>query len=100
MHPVNIPGFEITSVLCSNKTSLVLRGLALPERKPVVLKLLRIPGVEGPITFSGGVVMRHPGERPNEVLKRVDRLLYQAKEAGRNQVLKEGYFYESGLRNN
>lgn len=71
------------------------------ERLRLKLTDLHIPGVEEKITFSGGVVMRHPGERPLEVLKRVDRLLYQAKEAGRNRVLKEeGFYYEAGLRSN
>ncbi len=42
-----------------------------------------------PITLSGRVVVRYPVEKPAGALQRVDRLVYHAKEAGRNQILIE-----------
>ena len=38
------------------------------------------------VTFSAGVAVRASGEKPEEVMKRADQLLYQAKEDGRNRV--------------
>lgn len=38
------------------------------------------------VTISIGVASREPGERPNEVMKRADDALYEAKDAGRNCV--------------
>lgn len=59
------------------------------ERLRNKLESLVIPGLEGSITLSGGVIVRHPDEKPAEALQRVDRLLYQAKETGRNRILKQ-----------
>ena len=41
------------------------------------------------VTFSAGVAVRASGEKPEEVMKRADELLYQAKEDGRNRVYYE-----------
>jgi len=43
----------------------------------------------GRITTSAGVVMRRPGEGLEEMLKRADALLYQAKNSGRNRIERE-----------
>ena len=43
----------------------------------------------GRITTSAGVVMRRPGEGLEEMLKRADALLYQAKNNGRNRIERE-----------
>jgi len=40
----------------------------------------------GRITTSAGIVLRHRGEGLEEMVKRADRLLYKAKENGRNRV--------------
>jgi|GEM_PF-2096868 len=39
------------------------------------------------VTLSGGVAALVPGETPEELIRRADRSLYQAKKAGRNRVL-------------
>ncbi len=39
------------------------------------------------VTVSGGVTAWNRGDKPYETLERADRLLYQAKEAGRNIIL-------------
>lgn len=39
------------------------------------------------ITFSAGVAQRQPGEVSEEVMRRADMALYQAKQSGRNRVL-------------
>jgi len=41
------------------------------------------------VTFSAGVAVRASGEKPEEVMKRADELLYKAKEDGRNRVYYE-----------
>ncbi|HVU72052.1 MAG TPA: GGDEF domain-containing protein [Mycobacteriales bacterium] len=40
-----------------------------------------------PVTFTGGVARRLPGETPLDTLRRADRHLYQAKEAGRDRLV-------------
>lgn len=42
----------------------------------------------GRITISSGLTQLHPGENSAVFLERADRLLYQAKEAGRNRVVR------------
>jgi diguanylate cyclase len=38
------------------------------------------------ITFSAGVAQLRPGESESEVVKRADRAMYRAKQAGKNRV--------------
>lgn len=42
------------------------------------------------VTFSCGMAEHHPGETGQAVLKRADQALYQAKSAGKNQILRAG----------
>lgn len=37
-------------------------------------------------SFSAGLAMHHPGESSTELIERVDKLLYKAKQAGRNRI--------------
>ena len=41
------------------------------------------------ISISAGVTSWFSGDTPEAALKRVDRLLYQAKELGKNRVVKD-----------
>lgn len=40
----------------------------------------------GVVTLSAGVAVARPGEHPDDVLRRADRALYEAKHLGRNRV--------------
>lgn len=48
---------------------------------------LIIDGLSLHVTCSIGVAWLQPGETPNELLRRADRALYQAKREGRNRVV-------------
>jgi diguanylate cyclase len=39
------------------------------------------------ITFSAGVALRRPHEDQNELVKRADKAMYQAKQTGKNRVV-------------
>ncbi|MCG8394175.1 MAG: diguanylate cyclase [Pseudomonadales bacterium] len=41
------------------------------------------------VTLSGGLAMLEQGEYPDQVIRRADRALYQAKESGRNKLVTE-----------
>ncbi|MEP3673500.1 MAG: diguanylate cyclase [Hyphomicrobiales bacterium] len=43
----------------------------------------------GKITISAGVALLRPGDTPESLINRADRSLYNAKDAGRNQVITE-----------
>ncbi len=46
-----------------------------------------VPGCQLPLTASIGGALLHPDETPEELLERTDKVLYQAKQRGRNQVI-------------
>ncbi|MCS3804140.1 diguanylate cyclase (GGDEF)-like protein [Chromobacterium alkanivorans] len=54
------------------------------ERVQVVLSQTRFPLVDQSVTFSGGLTDWRPHDTPELMLARADRLLYEAKVAGRN----------------
>lgn len=56
------------------------------------LKTIELPD-RTPVSASFGVVEWDPGEPAGELLKRADRLMYQAKRLGRNRI--EHTFYEA-----
>lgn len=46
----------------------------------------RVHDTRQPVTFSAGLTVARPGEDPRELVARADRLLYRAKESGRDRV--------------
>jgi diguanylate cyclase (GGDEF)-like protein len=57
------------------------------ERVEAIEDIVPIPA--GRITTSAGVVMRRPGEGLEDMVKRVDELLYRAKDNGHNRIERE-----------
>ena len=57
----------------------------LAKRLHGLIKQYKFP-VAGKVTVSMGVVSYEPGESVDELIKRADDLLYQAKRQGRNQI--------------
>jgi len=53
-------------------------------REKVAKEIKEILGIE--VTMSGGVVHLQQNEKPDEIIQRADRLLYRAKENGRNRI--------------
>ncbi|WP_295446446.1 sensor domain-containing diguanylate cyclase [uncultured Thiodictyon sp.] len=62
-------------------------AVAVAERFRQEAQRTRIPPDDLPITLSGGLVMIQDGEPIDAAIKRADRLLYQAKEGGRNKII-------------
>ncbi|AXE32452.1 hypothetical protein DK842_22575 [Chromobacterium phragmitis] len=56
-------------------------------RLQMALTHTTFPFVEQRITFSGGVTDWRPGDSPTLMMARADKLLYEAKQSGRNVVL-------------
>jgi diguanylate cyclase (GGDEF)-like protein/PAS domain S-box-containing protein len=67
-------------------TSLKDAAIAL-ERLRLYLMNLSISGVGQAVTLSAGVTSRLPGDTPASAMQRADRLLYQAKDMGRNRIV-------------
>lgn len=63
-------------------------GLGVAERLREAVAQHSFTGVSRQITSSFGVAVHDPGESADELTKRVDLALYQAKESGRNRVVK------------
>lgn len=62
------------------------QGAATADRIRVALAEGRIEPLPDPITASFGVAELAPGETGTALMQRADKLLYQAKRAGRNRV--------------
>jgi diguanylate cyclase (GGDEF)-like protein/PAS domain S-box-containing protein len=63
-------------------------GLRAAERLRLAVAVQEFPELQGqPLTASFGVTEARRGEAVEELLQRVDALLYQAKTGGRNQVV-------------
>lgn len=61
-------------------------ALVLVERMRAAVAALHIPDVPEPITLSAGVAEARAGESAQDLLRRSDRALYQAKAAGRDRT--------------
>ena len=57
------------------------------SRMQMALTRSTVSVVEQPITFSGGITDWRPGDTPSQMASRADKLLYEAKLAGRNIIL-------------
>ncbi|UTH74514.1 diguanylate cyclase [Chromobacterium sp. IIBBL 290-4] len=57
------------------------------QRMQMALSHTTFPFVEQHITFSAGLTDWRPGDTPAQMIARADKLLYQAKLAGRNIIL-------------
>jgi diguanylate cyclase (GGDEF)-like protein/PAS domain S-box-containing protein len=73
----------------------IFRGTQISESIQVIERLRqkvekhKFPGLKEPLTFSAGVILCRPNETADDAMRRVDKLLYQAKRAGRNRVISE-----------
>lgn len=57
------------------------------EPRSVLDRILADSRHTQPVTFSAGLTVTKPGEDPVELLQRADRLLYEAKSAGRDRIV-------------
>jgi diguanylate cyclase (GGDEF)-like protein len=80
-------GGEEFLVLLSHLPPQSLRSLADKLRVLIERSFLMLDGHRLAVTVSIGATMVMGGEEAAEVTARADRLLYQAKEAGRNRVM-------------
>lgn len=62
------------------------QAVAIAERTRETLALLEIAPLLHPVTASFGVSVLAPGEGADGLIRRIDALLYAAKDAGRNRV--------------
>ena len=72
---------------------LVFPKLAIDDATNVMERLrsnmesIVVEGKNGLVTISVGIVDHHPGETLSRLLSRADKLLYRAKQGGRNQIV-------------
>jgi diguanylate cyclase (GGDEF)-like protein/PAS domain S-box-containing protein len=79
-------GGEEFVVLCPGTT--LEHAANRAERLRVAMPRIRIAELEGfLLTASFGVTQVEPEDNPESILRRADKALYQAKEAGRNQTI-------------
>jgi diguanylate cyclase (GGDEF)-like protein len=73
----------------------IFRGTQISESIQVIERLRqkvekhKFTGLKEPLTFSAGVILCRSNETADDAMRRVDKLLYQAKRAGRNRVISE-----------
>lgn len=65
----------------------IAQAIEVAERIRVSFAAMRIAPVTEPITVSCGVAQLVAGATGESLLKRIDRALYEAKNAGRNRVV-------------
>lgn len=85
--PVRFGGEEFLIFLPATLESAKL--LAERIRKGIESATFMAEGVQVPVTISGGVSCHTAEESLNDLIKKADRLLYQAKKNGRNQIVTE-----------
>jgi diguanylate cyclase (GGDEF)-like protein len=62
-------------------------GLDRLRARLATIELGQADGAPLQMTISGGLTSWFPGDTPDEALKRTDRLLYEAKNAGKDRVM-------------
>ena len=83
--PVRFGGEEFIIFLPGNVQAAGL--LAERVRKEIEESEFMAEGKVIPVTISGGVAPHEEGESLGDLIKKADRLLYQAKKSGRNQIV-------------
>jgi diguanylate cyclase (GGDEF)-like protein/PAS domain S-box-containing protein len=82
-------GGEEFMVVVSHLSPEGLFSLAEKLRLLIATSFLSVEGERLAVTVSIGATMVHAGEKGADLVARADRLLYRAKEAGRNRVMVE-----------
>lgn len=77
-------GEEFMVMLPSSDLS---RAREAAERLREAISQTKFTDVPRQVTSSFGVALRNPGETPDDLIKRADEALYEAKETGRNKVV-------------
>lgn len=85
--PVRFGGEEFLIFLPGNRQAANI--LAERVRKEVEESNFEAEDKVVPVTISGGVAEHEEGELLGDLIKKADRLLYQAKKGGRNQIVSE-----------
>jgi diguanylate cyclase (GGDEF)-like protein/PAS domain S-box-containing protein len=67
--------------------TLAAEAFAVMERLRIDLEQEIMPCMQGSISVSGGLTAWFPGDQTSQAMRRVDRLLYRAKDFGKNQVV-------------
>jgi len=67
----------------------ISEAIQVIERLRQKVEMRKFNGIKTPVTFSAGVILSRPDESADDAMRRVDKLLYQAKKAGRNRVISE-----------
>jgi diguanylate cyclase (GGDEF)-like protein/PAS domain S-box-containing protein len=91
----NIRAVDIASRVGGEEFLILFPNTRINEAFEVMERLRRrlsesiMPCTGEAVTISGGVTAWFPGDTAGEALRRADRLLYQAKDSGRNLIIKD-----------
>lgn len=81
-------GDEFLIIFLESEPAMAWIGLERLRARLAVVRLDQADGGPLQMTISGGLTSWFPGDTPDEALKRTDRLLYEAKNAGKDRILK------------
>ncbi len=91
----NIRGTDLAARIGGDEFLMVMPNTSTVEAWPMVERIRTairdefLSARQTQITISAGITSWFRGETPDEALKRVDRLLYQAKEHGKNCIVND-----------
>jgi diguanylate cyclase (GGDEF)-like protein len=92
----NIRTMDLAARMGGDEFLMVMPDTDMDEAWPVVERIRAsvqsdLPLItQDPISVSAGITCWFRGDAPDKALERVDRLLYQAKNQGKNQIVKDG----------